>query len=92
MKHLSNLHIVFVVALMVGCSAVIRGDDYIDDVYYSAQTAFEEELKQSDLTPYYDKKKMQELHFVQDTLPSPDATPERMDVSSEQTIQQDVVQ
>ena len=60
-------YILLLLLLCAGLWSYTRSDDYVDDVYYSEQTAFEAELSRTELTPYYDKKKMQELHFVQDS-------------------------
>ena len=66
-----NLWLYIIVCILSGLamSTTLFADDYIDDVYYSQQVAFEEELRQASITPFYNKKSMLELRFVEDTIP-----------------------
>lgn len=70
MNRFLRINIILVSALSL--SAVLcNADDnktFIDDVYYSEITALEDQLSQSSLLPYYNKKAMQELIFQPDTI------------------------
>jgi len=63
--------LLFIFLLCMGVA--VLADDYVDDLYYSERTALEEELNSGTLTPYYNKKQMQELVFVTDSLPTQSA-------------------
>lgn len=65
-------HLFFIscVAIVIVASLSANADDYVDDVYYSEDTALKEELSKSTLSPYYNKKNMEELIFLPDSVPS----------------------
>lgn len=65
MKSISKrLAFILFLGVVVGASA----DDYVDDVYYTSDAALAEQTS-AQLQPYYNKKAMQEIVFLDDTLP-----------------------
>lgn len=55
-------------------TTIVVADDYVDDVYYSEETIMEEILNSGKITPYYNKKQMKEVIFIEDTISSPQDT------------------
>lgn len=58
----------FAFILFLGVVVGVSADDYVDDVYYSSDAALSEQTS-TQLRPYYNKKAMQEIVFLDDTLP-----------------------
>ena len=46
----------------------VADDDFVDDIYFSERTAFENDLRNGNLKPVYNKNGMQQLVFLPDTL------------------------
>lgn len=55
--------------LFSAVSLLVMADDFIDDVYFSQNTAIKQQLSSENITPKYNKANMQELTFVQDSIP-----------------------
>lgn len=60
----------FVFIVLFAVVGIVRADDYVDDLYYSELTALNEQLNSNQLTPYFNKKAMEELTFLPDTIPA----------------------
>ena len=59
--------ILFAILSLLTCWSV--ADDYVDDIYYSDQSAAERQIASGDLRPQYDKDRMEPLYF-EPLLPS----------------------
>lgn len=51
---------------MLPMVAVAMADDYVDDLYYTEASAVEQQLRNGDIKPYYNKQKMQPIIFIDD--------------------------
>jgi len=60
---------VTLLAVLFALPLLTRADDYIDDVYYSPDILLTEmeNIDEADLQPYYNKKNMQEIIFIEDS-------------------------
>ena len=54
---------------------ILLADDYLDDVYYSPTTEVMRVAESETVVhqPYYNKKAMQELVFIEDSVPARDS-------------------
>lgn len=57
----------FALILFLGIVVSVSADDYVDDVYFSSDMAAAQ--ASGKLQPYFNKKAMQEIIFLEDTLP-----------------------
>ena len=57
----TNRFILFACLTTLPCLSA--ADDYVDDIYYSDQSAAERQIASGDLRPQYDKDRMEPLYF-----------------------------
>lgn len=56
----------FLFLLLLPMVSAAMADDYVDDLYYTEASALEQQLRSGELQPYYNKKNMQPIIFIDD--------------------------
>lgn len=66
-----------ILTVLLAVSTGTSADDYVDDLYYSDETAAEQQIQSGDLKPMYNKAKMEPFYFAdpieempQDSIPT----------------------
>ena len=65
---MKRLLVIISLPLLFALPLITRADDYIDDVYFSADVFLSEPDDATVHEPYYNKKAMQQIIFLDDTV------------------------
>ena len=64
---MKRLIIILLPVFLLSLPLLLLADDYIDDVYYSPEVELSNTADQPVRQPYYNKKAMEQIIFVDDT-------------------------